>query len=348
MGLIGFGLGGESFHAPLIAVTPGMELATIVTSNPERRRRAASTYPRAKLCESSEQLLERPADLDLVVVTTPNRTHVPLALAALQAGLGVVVDKPFAANVAEARQVIATARESGQFLSVYHNRRWDSEFRTLKRLLNEGAIGEVLRFESRLDRWRPLVKDVWRERAAPEEAGGLLYDLGTHLIDQALQLFGPVGQVYAELDQRRPGGVIDDDMFLALTHESGVRSHLSASIVAAQPGARMRVLGTSAAYVKQQPDQQEAHLRAGMLPNRPDWGAEPENHWGLLGVDGDVQPVRSEPGAYQQFYAEVATALREDSAPPVDPEDAVQGLEIIAAAHRSATEHRTISMGVNR
>ena len=183
-----------------------MELATIVTSNPERRRRAASTYPRAKLCESSEQLLERPADLDLVVVTTPNRTHVPLALAALQAGLGVVVDKPFAANVAEARQVIATARESGQFLSVYHNRRWDSEFLTLKRLLNEGAIGEVLRFESRFDAWR-RGKGRAGGAAAPEEAGGLLFDLGSHLIDQALVLFGPVGQVYAELDQRRPGGV---------------------------------------------------------------------------------------------------------------------------------------------
>jgi len=344
--LFGYGLGGESFHAPLIAVTPGLKLATIVTSNPERRARATQAHPGVTLASSAEEVFER-RDIELAVISTPNRTHAPLALAALRAGLGVVIDKPFAVNAEEARQVVAAARAARLFLSAYHIRRWDSELLTVKRLLAEGTLGEVMRFESRLDRWRPVVRDVWRERAAPEEAGGLLYDLGSHLIDQALHLFGKVKSVYAELDRRRPGAVVDDDVFIALTHASGVRSHLGSSLVAAQRGTRMRVLGSRAAYTKSQGDFQEAQLRAGMRPDRADWGTEPEEHWGLLGVDGDLHRVRSEAGAYQRFYAGVVASVRTGAPPPVDPEDAVTGLEIIAATQRSAAEHRTVVMGTN-
>jgi predicted dehydrogenase len=328
--LIGYGLGGASFHAPLIATTPGMRLATIVTRNPERRAQAAREHPQASIVDSLQAIWDRAAqDHDVVVVTTSNDAHASLAKDALAAGLPVVVDKPFAVTTSQAREVIAEARRRKLFLTVYHNRRWDSELLTVKRLLAEQAFGDVLRFESRLERWRPQPKGGWRERGEPELAGGLLYDLGTHLIDQALHLFGPVTDVYAELDRRRPGMQVDDDVFLALTHTSGVRSHLSATAISAQPLARMRVLGSRSAYVKVQSDMQEAALRSGGRPDQPGWGVEPREHWGLLGVGDEATPVRSEPGAYQQFYAGVVASLRDGAPPPVDPEDAVAGLEII-------------------
>ncbi len=342
--LIGFGLGGAAFHAPLIAVTPGLRLTTIVTSNPERRAQAAREHSEARIVDSVDAVWERAADHDLVVVTTSNRSHAPLALAALDRALGVVIDKPFATSAAEAREVIAVARKSKLFLSAYHNRRWDSEFLTVKRLIAAGALGEVLRFESRLDRWRPESKGGWRELGAPEEAGGLLFDLGPHLIDQALHLFGRVTHVYAEVDRRRANIEVDDDVFLSLAHASGVRSHLAATLMAAQPAARMRVLGSRAAYVKQNPDEQEAALRAGHRPDEPNWGEEPPEHWGLLGVGVNARPERSEPGAYQRFYSGVVASLRDGAPPPVDPEDAVAGLEIIAAAQRSTAERRVVEL----
>jgi scyllo-inositol 2-dehydrogenase (NADP+) len=335
--LIGYGLGGASFHAPLIATTPGMRLATIVTRNPERRSQAAREHSQANIVDSVQAIWDRSAqDHDVVVVTTSNDAHASLAKDALAAGLPVVVDKPFAVTASQAREVIAEARRRNLFLTVYHNRRWDSELLTVKRLLAEQAFGDVLRFESRLERWRPQPKGGWRERGEPELAGGLLYDLGTHLIDQALHLFGPVTDVYAELDRRRPGMQVDDDVFLALTHKSGVRSHLSATAISAQPLARMRVLGSRSAYVKVQSDMQEAALRSGGRPDQPGWGEEPREHWGLLGVGDAAAPVRSEPGAYQQFYAGVVASLRDGAPPPVDPEDAVAGLEIIEAARSQA------------
>ena len=343
--LIGYGFGGAAFHAPLIACTPGMRLATIVTRNPERRAQAAREHPRANIVDSVQAIWDRAQDHDVVVVTTSNDSHASLAMAALAAGLPVVVDKPFAVRAAEGRALIDDARRRNLLLTVYHNRRWDSELLTVKRLLAEQAFGEVLRFESRLERWRPQLKGGWREQGAPELAGGLLYDLGTHLIDQALHLFGPVTHVYAELDRRRPGIEVDDDVFLALTHESGVRSHLSATSLSAQPLARMRVLGSRAAYLKVDGDVQEAALRAGELPDKSGWGEEPQEHWGLLGVGDAAVPVRSEPGAYQQFYAGIVAALRNGAPPPVDPEDAVAGLEIIEACLTSqqktvTTTHR--------
>jgi predicted dehydrogenase len=339
--LIGYGLGGAAFHAPLIACTPGMRLATIVTRNPERRAQAAREHPRANIVDSVQAIWDRVEDHDVVVVTTSNDSHVSLARAALAAGLPVVVDKPLAVRAAEGRALIDEARRRNLLLTVYHNRRWDSEMLTVKRLLAERAFGDVLRFESRLERWRPQLKGGWRERGTPGLAGGLLYDLGSHLIDQALHLFGPVTEVYAELDRRRSGIEVDDDVFVALTHTSGVRSHLTATMLSAQPLARMRVLGSRAAYLKVHGDVQEAALRSGERPDNPGWGAEPREHWGLLGVGAAAVPVRSEPGAYQQFYVGVVAALRDGAPPPVDPQDAVAGLEIIEACLTS--QQRTVT-----
>ena len=343
--LIGFGLGGASFHAPLIAATPGMMLATIVTSNRERVSQARHLYPRARIAPAVQSLWDHAAEHDLVVITTPNRYHASLALEALTAGLPVVVDKPFARTAAEARDVIQLARAKRLPVIPYHNRRWDSEYLTLRRLMGAGVLGRILRFESRLERWRPQLKGGWREHSGAEDAGGLLYDLGTHLIDQALTLFGPVTQVYAESDVRRSGAQTDDDVFVALTHATGVRSHLWSSAVAAHIGPRMRVIGERGAFVKQDVDPQEAALRSGKIPDGPDWGAESAESWGFLTDGVHKHPVESEPGAYQRFYAEISAMLRDAAPPPVNPEDALAGLRIIEAAQRSAAERCVIILG---
>jgi predicted dehydrogenase len=336
VGLIGYGLAGAAFHAPLIDAVPGLRLAAIVTRDAERRAQAARAHPGARLVDAAERLWEGTDRPDLVVVATPNRTHVPLARAALEAGLPVVVDKPLAATPDEARDLAVDARRRGLLLTVFQNRRWDGDFLTVRRLVADGALGAVHRVESRFERWRPTPKPGWRERGAPEEAGGILYDLGSHLVDQALVLSGPVTRVYAELDRRRPGVEVDDDAFVALTHPSGVRSHLHMSAVAAQPGARMRLLGSRAAYTKLGLDVQEDALRRGERPDRPGWGEEPAERWGVVGAGDELRPVRPEPGAYQAFYASLVTALRDGAPPPVNPEDAVAGLEVIEAARRSA------------
>lgn len=336
VGLIGYGLAGSAFHAPLIASTPGMQLDAIVTRDRERRATAAREYPDARLVDDADELLERASQLALIVVATPNRTHVPLARVALDAGLPVVVDKPFAATAAEARALIAEAKQRKLMITVYQNRRWDGDFLTVRRLVADGTLGEILRFDSRFERWRPVPKGGWRERGDPNEAGGLLYDLGSHLVDQALTLLGPATSVYAELDRRRPGVESDDDSFVALTHASGARSHLTMSAVAAQSALRFQLLGSKAAYIKHGLDVQEDALRRGERPNRADWGVEPRDQWGTLGAGGDVRPVPTEAGAYPAFYAGVVHSLRSGTPPPVDPNDAVATLDVIAAAQRSA------------
>ena len=343
VGLIGYGLGGRAFHAPLVAAVPGMRLAAIVTRDPERVAQARADHPGAEIVDSAERLWARAGELDLVVVASPNRLHVPQARAALRAGLPVVVDKPFAPTAAEARAVVDEARERGLLLTVFQNRRWDGDFLTLRRLMAEGALGDVHRFESRFERWRPVPKGGWREKGDPAEAGGILYDPGSHLIDQALVLFGPVTHVYAELDRRRPGVRVDDDAFVALTHASGVRSHLWMSAVAGDHALRMRVLGSRSAYVKPGMDVQEAALRDGAVPG-PGWGEEPEADWGRLGAAQEWTRVPTEPGAWPAFYAAVADALRTGAPPPVDPLDSVAGLEIIHAAQRSAASGSVIKV----
>lgn len=330
--LIGYGLGGQSFHAPVIAATPGMRLAAIVTGNPERQRLVRTEHPEARVIATADALFQDSSGIDLVVISTPNRTHVPLALQVIDAGIAVVVDKPLATSSADARRLVEEARRRKVFLSVYQNRRWDGDIQTIRRLISEQAFGRVLRFESRLERWRPAPKGGWRELSDAEEAGGLLFDLGTHLIDQALWLFGPVKDVYAELDNRREGLAVDDDVFLALTHASGVRSHLWASLMVAQYGPRLRVLGDRAAYTKASWDVQEAALRRGERPGSPGWGEDPPEQYGLLGVGDDVRPVPTEPGDYRGFYAGVVRSLRDGTPPPVDPADAIAGLEIIETA----------------
>jgi predicted dehydrogenase len=344
VGLIGYGLAGAVFHAPLIGATPGLRLTAIVTADETRRAQAMRDHPQAALFSDADALWRRASELDLVIVASPNRTHVPLALSAVEAGIGVVVDKPLAPGSREARQLIDAARQRGVLLTVFQNRRWDGDFLTIQRLLEGGHLGEVARFESRFERWRPAVKPGWRMLPDPREGGGLLYDLGSHLIDQALVLFGPVTHVYAELDCRRDGVAVDDDGFVGVRHASGVRSHLWMSSVAAQHAARFRLLGSHAAFTKSGLDVQEEALRAGADPRVPGWGEEPEARWGRLAAGDEVRTIPTVPGDYPRFYRAVVQALSGSAPAPVDPEDALGTLLIIEAARRSASTAQVVAM----
>ncbi|MBY8867239.1 Gfo/Idh/MocA family oxidoreductase [Streptomyces sennicomposti] len=351
VGLIGYGLAGSVFHAPLIAATEGLVLDTVVTSNEERQAEARAEFPDVRTVAGADELFARADDLDLVVIASPNKTHVPLATTALKAGLPVVVDKPLAGTAAEARTLADLAEERGLLLSVFQNRRWDNDFLTLRELIAQGALGDVWRFESRFERWRPRPKGGWRESGDPAEIGGLLYDLGSHVVDQALVLFGPVTQVYAEAVVRRAGAEADDDTFLALTHANGVRSHLYVSATTAQLGPRFRVLGSEAGYVKYGLDPQEAALRKGRRPGTEGdaWGREEESLWGRVGAGqspatGGGSPVPTLPGDYPAYYAAVAAALREGAPNPVTAREAAAALDVLEAARRSARDGVTVTL----
>ncbi|HEX6354163.1 Gfo/Idh/MocA family oxidoreductase [Actinophytocola sp.] len=347
VGILGYGIGGRVFHAPLVAATPGLTPAVIVTGNAERAAAARADYPEAEVVSRSEDLFDRAGELDLVVVSTPNRTHVPLAMRAIELGKPLVVDKPFAPTVIEAERITAAARAAGVGLTVFQNRRWDSDFLTVRKVLDSGRLGEVFRFESRYDRWVPTPRDNWRELGDTAEAGGLLYDLGAHIVDQALRLFGPVAEVYAELDRRRAGVQVDDDVFVALRHVTGVRSHLWASALAGTRNPRFRVLGDRATFTKYGLDVQEPQIIAGLRPGDPGWGVEPAADSGTLGVNEDLESVPTEVGRYQDFYAQVLHALRDEAPYPVDPADAIQTMRVIEAAHLSGRERRVVQLNTD-
>lgn len=342
VGIVGYGLAGDVFHAPLIAATPGLRLVAVVTGDPGRQRKAAADHPGVIVAESASRLWERAADLDLVIIASPNVTHVPLALDALGAGLHVVVDKPFAPTASDATRLIDEARARSLLVTPFHNRRWDGDFLTVQRLLREGSLGEVLRFESRFERWRSAPKPRWCEATAPESAEGIVFDLGTHLVDQALVLFGPVRSVHAEIDRRHPDVTVPDDAFVALEHTAGVRSHLYMSAFVAQPHSRMGVFGRRGSYIKAGMDVQEGALRAAHRPGGPGWGEEPADRYGELRVGDGRRPLRTEAGAYHRFYARLVEALRDGAAPPVAAADAVAGLRVIEAAYRSAADGRGV------
>ncbi len=332
VGLLGYGLAGAVFHAPLITATPGLELVAIVTRDAARRAAAAAAHPHASLHIGVDELLASALDLDLIVVATPNCTHADLAERAVDAGCDVVVDKPFAISADEARRMLSAAAARGRRMIPFHNRRWDSDFLTVSAVVAGGELGTMSRFESRFERWRPVPRAGWKEQPGEAQGTGLLHDLGSHLIDQALVLFGPVTSVYAEGDRRRPGAAVDDDVFVALTHASGVRSHLWASAVIASPGPRMRILGLAGSCTIPDSDPQEAQLTHGLRPHEPGWGraggaAAATMHDGTM---SRTVPVLA--GAYEQFYAQVVECLRDGARSPVDPHDALEGLTIIDSA----------------
>jgi predicted dehydrogenase len=341
--IVGYGLAGRVFHAPLIAATDGLGVSRIVTSNPARVRQAAAEHPEAQVVPSVEDLWATTPP-DLVVVATANQSHVQIASAAIEHRVPVVVEKPMAVTAAEAEALVEESDGVGVMLTVFQNRRWDTDQLTLRRLITEGALGDVARYESRFERWRPnLDQTKSREVVAPEQGGGVLLDLGVHLVDQAIALFGPVPEVYAEIDSRR-GAPAEDDVFVALRHASGTISHLHASAVTPSPGPRLRVQGTAGGFLVPNLDPQEAALRAGARPDTvADWGKPEEWDFGRLTAGERSVPVPPEPGDWPRFYRLLRDALRSGGPPPVDPRDAVETLRVLEAARRAAREHRIVS-----
>ncbi|MDQ0755099.1 Gfo/Idh/MocA family oxidoreductase [Arthrobacter sp. B3I4] len=327
--VVGFGVSGKVFHAPLIAAHPRYSLDVIVTSQPDRAAEAARLYPDAKVLASPEALFALAADLDLVVLGTPPQTHFDLAATAISRGLSVVVDKPFVPTSAKGEGLISMATDAGVQLTVFQNRRWDADFLTLQELLRGGALGDVRSFESRFEWWRPEGFGNWRDTAAVSDGGGILNDLGAHLIDQAIQLFGPVAESYGETaNHGHPDGG-DTEAFVSLRHESGVRSRLWMNGMAAQTGPRFHVLGSEAGYTKRGLDSQERTLAHGVLPSDSAYGVEPEDSWGVLGVDAAAVPVPARRGAYPEFYSRLAAALDGNGPLPVDPRESLEVLKVI-------------------
>jgi scyllo-inositol 2-dehydrogenase (NADP+) len=332
--LVGYGLAGRVFHAPLIEATPGLRLATVVTSNEQRVAQVNADLPGTEVIGDVAAVWHDADEYDLVVVATANVAHEPLARAALEHGLNVLVDKPLAKDVHAARALVDLAGRHHRQLHVFQNRRWDSDFRTMRALVEDGALGRVHRFESRFERWRPEPVGAWRESAEAAEMGGLLYDLGAHLVDQAVQLLGPVESVYAEMRPVRDPDAADDDTFVALRHHSQAVTHLWASSVAAHLGPRLRVLGSRGAYVVDGLDSQESRLRAGERPG-PGWGEEPPEHWGRLLPSGEVIP--SLPGAWPDYYRAVERSLRGAGHPPVEIDGVLSAIAVLDAARESAS-----------
>ena len=340
VGVIGYGLAGASFHAPLVAAVHRLKLAAIVTS---RADQVARDHPGVAVVPSAEALIADPG-IDLVVIATPNDLHAPLAHAALEAGKHVVIDKPFALNPGAAADLITVAKARGRVLSVFHNRRWDSDFLTVQAVLRGGALGEVMLAELRWDRFRPAIKQGWRE-ASVEEGGGMLADLGPHLIDQAIKLFGLPEALSADLAAQRAGVVVDDYFELVL-HYGKRRVILSASTLVAAARPRFSLHGSRGSFVKYGLDPQEPFLRAGGKASDPGYGEEPQATFGTLTIgEGAPEAVPSARGDWRLYYEGVADAILEGAPPPVDPADALAGLELIALARRSAAQGRTLGVG---
>jgi scyllo-inositol 2-dehydrogenase (NADP+) len=338
VGLIGYGGAGATFHAPLILAEDRLRLARVVTS----RREQVALIPGARATATVTELL---ADhgIQLVVVASPSDSHFEIARQALEAGKHVVVDKPITLASAEADELIELARRRGLALSVFQNRRWDGDFLTVRRLISEGALGRVYHFEARYDRFRPRIRVRWREMPGP--GAGTLYDLGPHLIDQALQLFGMPRAITADAFPQRPGSQAIDYFHLILDY-GAARAILHASVLSPAPVPHFGVHGDGGSFIKYGMDQQEDALKAGKGPRDPGWGVDSEAlHGELTTADGARRKVVTEPGAYQRFYAMMAEALLAGAPLPVDPADARDNIRVIEAALESAAEARTIKLG---
>src|SRR4051794_2319563 len=336
VGLIGYGLAGAVFHAPLVEAEPRMRLAAVVTSRKEQVER---DLPAVRVVGGTEELLAD-SDIELVIVASPNTTHVPFASAALRAGKHVVIDKPFAPSLDEADGLIALAEEKGRLLSVFHNRRWDDGFRTARHCIDQGMVGNVAHYEVHFDRFRPAIKQGWREQ--PLKGSGLLYDLGPHLIDQALVLFGLPQAVTADVLTQRPQAVMDDYFHVILDY-GRVRAVLHAATLVYRPGPHFILHGDAGSFTKFGLDPQEAALKAGQRPGMPGWGGTTE-HGVLARADGTETTVETLPGCYEAYYAGIAASLRDGAPPPVAAGEARDVMLVLEAAIRSATERRTVAV----
>lgn len=339
VGLVGYGMAGAGFHAPLIQATDGLALTAVTSSSPERVRQ---DLPGAKVYPTIDDLLADPA-IHLVVIATPNTTHDEFARKALLAGKHVVVEKPFVIHSAQANALADLARQQGLVLSVFQNRRWDNDFLTVRRLLATGMLGELYSYEAHFDRYRPAVRDKWKEQDL--EGSGTLYDLGSHLIDQALLLFGLPRSVWADLTPQRPGAQTVDYFHLLLDYGQ-LRVLLHSGSVVRQPGPRFQLHGTAGSFIKYGIDPQERMMKAGHRPGDPGWGEDQPEQYGDLTADLNGLTMQGKivtlPGWYHQYYDGVYRAIAEGGPNPVSPEEARNTIRVIEHAIRSHEERRTV------
>ncbi|MEC1259594.1 oxidoreductase [Bacillus swezeyi] len=338
-GLLGYGLSGSVFHAPLLSVLNEFEIRKVMTSKKEQ---VTQDLPGAEAVSSIEEIAGDPA-IDLVIVTTPSGLHFEMAKECLLAGKHVVLEKPMTATAEEAEELIAAAKEKGVLLSVYHNRRWDNDFLTIKQLIKEGRLGEVNTFHASYDRFRPNVRQRWREQKGP--GSGALYDLGSHLIDQALHLFGMPNGVTAKVTAQREHAETDD-YFHVVLHYDKLQVILHSGSIVPENGPRYQVHGSKGSFIKYGIDGQEEALRAGKKPSGDAWGRDTAEFYGKLTViDGDdvkKETVETLPGSYLTYYKEIASSILEGGKLPVTAEEGLSVIRIIEAAQKSSDTKKTV------
>jgi len=337
IGLAGYGRGGRFFHAPLIGLAPECTLAGVLTRSARRRAELADDFPGLPVAGGLGELAA--AGIDAVVISTPLDSHEALVREAIALGLPVVCDKPFTPDAASALTLVNEAERSGVPLTVYQNRRWDADFRTVRVLVESGALGEVTAFESRMEQYPP-------PGGFSVTGGGVLRDFGSHVVDQALQLFGPAAAVYAEMHVVPDSG-FDDRFFLALRHAAGVTSHLHGDwTLPGAPGPRFRVTGSTGTFAVESDDGQSERLLSGETEIPGPFGTVPESRWGRIyrGEGVPPEPVPAQPGCWSSFYSAFARAVRGEGPLPVDPRDAVAALEVLDAARRSAARGEVVRL----
>lgn len=340
-GLIGFGLAGRVFHAPLIHANPNVRLTHIVQRSGDEARKK---YPQAKLLRNADELFAEKS-VDLVVVATPNSSHLELAAKALSAGKHVVVDKPFTITAADADKLIDLSRKMGRVLSVFQNRRWDGDFLTVRQILGGGRLGRLAEYESRFDRFRPALKPgAWREEAIP--GSGVLFDLGSHLIDQAIVLFGHPQGICADLRSQRDRAAAVDSFEVRLAYPA-LKVTLKAGSLVCEPSPRFTLYGTEGSYLKFGLDPQEEELKQGGAPTQPHWGTEPQEAWGTLtNCNGNLarEKYPTLAGCYPEYYKNIYEALTGKTELAVKPEQAREVIRLIELAEQSAKEERMLAV----
>ncbi|MCY8757962.1 oxidoreductase [Bacillus haynesii] len=338
-GILGYGLSGSVFHAPLLSVLEDYEIRKVMTS---RKEQVKQDLPEAEAVSTIEDITNDP-DIDLVIVTTPSGLHYEMAKECIRAGKHVVLEKPMTATAEEAEKLINAAKEKGVLLSVYHNRRWDNDFLTIKQLIKEGRLGEINTFHASYDRFRPNVRQRWREQKGP--GSGALYDLGSHLIDQALHLFGMPNSVTAQVTAQRANAETDDYFHVVLHYDQRQVILHSGSIVPAN-GPRYQIHGSKGSFIKYGIDGQEDALRAGQKPAGDEWGADQPEYYGELAtVEGDEvikETVESIPGSYLTYYKQLASSILEGGSLPVTAEEGRDVIRMIEAAQKSSETNQTV------
>ncbi|TMU84599.1 oxidoreductase [Bacillus sp. BHET2] len=340
VGLAGYGFSGQSFHRPLLSHLEEFHIGAVLSSNEEK---VLKDIEGATVVSSLDELLQE--DIELIVITTPNHLHYRMIKQSLLADKHVIVEKPFVTNSREGEELLALAKERGLLLSVFHNRRWDADFLTIQQLLKDEALGEIYTYEAHFDRFRPVIKDRWKENKI--EGAGVLYDLGSHLLDQALTLFGSPQWVQADVFPQRDPEKAEDYFLITLGYDV-LRVQLYSRSIVLDAGPRYQIHGLKGSYVKHGMDRQEEDLKAGRNPLTEEWGREDEENWGVLttirGEEIVSEVIPSEKGDYTQFYLGIYRALRENNPLPVDPEEALQVIKVIEACKESADKKCVIQL----